>query len=105
MNSKINGRIDHAQLHQKSSERRFWEHNIRDEPDCIAHMDYLHNNSLYMSLYSGLKIDRIQPLTIGLKTKFTLKTGTVTGLNVWFVTIFRHAGLLHPTGFDLNKSR
>ncbi len=25
-------------------QRRFWEHSIRDEPDYIAHMDYLHYN-------------------------------------------------------------
>ncbi len=58
MKTEIKGRIDHAKLpktERRSTvrqnrrergiwQRRFWEHSIRDEPDYIAHMDYLHYN-------------------------------------------------------------
>jgi len=36
-------------------QRRFWEHRIRDEPDLVRHINYVHNNPLKHGLVKRLE--------------------------------------------------
>jgi putative transposase len=36
-------------------QRRFWEHLIRDEQDCAAHVDYIHINPLKHGLVARVR--------------------------------------------------
>ncbi len=118
MKTEIKGRIDHAKLpktERRSTvrqnrgergiwQRRFWEHSIRDEPDYIAHMDYLHYNpvkhddvgqveDLPYSTFHQLVKRLIYPEGRGL-----------TWLNLRLVKVFKTCGVLRYTNTPVPKN-